>query len=85
MKKEAMKTESRRSIWLPKFDRDADYVVTKPISLGHRTLYPGEDFDKTLVNARLHRIFYEQRMVRVKSNSNGSLPAQENKELKNAT
>lgn len=53
-----------RSIWLPKFDRDADYIVFRTIQLGNLTLLPGTVFDRTLVTVRRHRLLYESRKLK---------------------
>lgn len=45
------------------FDRDADFVVLRPMRVGGNDLRPGDPFDKRAVSLRTHRVLFEQRKI----------------------
>lgn len=45
------------------FDRDADFVVLRPLRSAGRDLRPGDHFDKTMATVRMHRLLFEQRKI----------------------
>ena len=57
------------SIWLRKFDRDAEFMVFKQFVLNGIEQRPGEVFDKTKCSTRMLRKLYEQRRVRMTEKS----------------
>jgi hypothetical protein len=56
---------SRPSIWNAKFDRDQDFVVSKPFRVRGIDLVAGDTLDKTMVTTRTLRQLYESRKIRV--------------------
>ena len=50
-------------IWLKRFDREMDFVVSRPIRFAGRAFVRGEMFDKTLANTRKLRQLYDQRFL----------------------
>lgn len=56
---------ARASIWLPKFDRDAEFVASKPIRVNGADLRPGDHLDKTALSTRALRLLYEARKIKV--------------------
>jgi iron only hydrogenase large subunit-like protein len=56
---------SRPSIWNAKFDRNQDFVVSKPFRVRGIDLVAGETFDKTMVTTRTLRQLFESRKLKV--------------------
>lgn len=45
------------------FDRDRNFVMSRPLPVAGQSFGPGDPFDKTLVNTRRLRQMYEQRLI----------------------
>lgn len=45
------------------FDRDADFVVLRPLRSAGRDLRPGDHFDKTMATLRMHQLLFQQRRI----------------------
>lgn len=45
------------------FDRDRNFVTTRPLPVSGRSFGPNEPFDKTLVTTRRLRQLYDQRAI----------------------
>lgn len=56
---------ARASIWLDKFNRDAEFVATKPIRVNGVDLRPGDPLDKTALSTRTLRVMYDSRKIKV--------------------
>lgn len=53
----------RASIWLPKFDPAASFVVSRSFRWASREMRPGDPFDKTAVPVRKLRMLYDARLI----------------------
>jgi hypothetical protein len=56
---------ARASIWLKKFNRDAEFVVSRAFLLSGNEMRPGQPFNKTLVSVRMHRCLYDHRKIQM--------------------
>jgi hypothetical protein len=56
---------ARASIWLAKFNREADFVAQRPMLVNGAKLLPGDLIDKTKFSTRRLRCLYEMRKIRV--------------------
>lgn len=52
------------SIYLPEFDRDADFEVCIPFTVSGKDQKRGDAFDKTLCSTRTLRSLYENRWIK---------------------
>lgn len=55
---------ARTSIWLRKFDRDADFIIERAFLFGGEDQRPGRVFDKSFASTRRLRQLYENRQIR---------------------
>lgn len=52
-----------RAPFRTKFDPDKDFAVRRRFTVGGQSFYPGDAFDKTLVNTRRLRQLFDQRTL----------------------
>lgn len=58
---------ARARLFLPTFDREAEFVVKKPFKIHGQALRPGDAFDKSSVTTRRHRQLYDTRKIALKN------------------
>lgn len=56
-------TRSTRYSRARNFDRDAEFVVLRPLTVGGVDLRPGDPFDKSRASLRTHQLLFAQRKI----------------------